>query len=379
MPAPGRLEQIATRVAFFIVGFSVAAWAPLIPIIRARLGLDSGQLGTLLLCFGLGSVLAMPVSGWLASRFGCRLVIVVCSVVTAISLPVMAMAPGQSSLAVAILCCGAAIGSTDVVMNIQAVIVEKASGRSMMSGFHGMYSVGGIAGAAVVTILVSSGLSAAGAAISVSVTCLVLLVASVRGLLPYGGDTDSPIVVIPRGRVLLIGILCFVMFMAEGSVMEWSGVLLNTVRGLEKDKSGVAYVAFSLAMSLGRLTGDTVVGKLGSLRVLLLGGTCTAAGFSIAALAPSWPMSVCGFAIVGIGAANVVPVLFTAAGKQKAMPSNLAVSAISTMGYLGILAGPGMIGFVAKWTTLPIAILGVAAMVGMVVVAAKSVVSSKEP
>ncbi len=146
-PVPGARERIATRIAFFIGGFAVSAWAPLIPFAKRKLALDDGQLGLMLLCLGVGSVLLMPLAGGLAARFGCRRAILVAGMAICLSLPALMLAPSVPLLALVLAVFGASLGVLDVVMNVQAVIVERASGRAMMSGFHGMYSVGGIAGA----------------------------------------------------------------------------------------------------------------------------------------------------------------------------------------------------------------------------------------
>jgi len=370
---PGALERKATRVAFFVAGLAMAAWAPLVPLAKARVGLDEGRLGGLLLCLGLGSVLAMPLSGGLAARFGCRRTILAAGALACAALPVLAAASTVPLLAAGLLLFGAGVGTVDVVMNIQAVIVEKAGGRAMMSGFHGLFSVGGIVGAGGLTGLLATGLPPV-AAVGVVVTAAILLLgAFARGLLPYGSEEDSTALALPRGRVLLLGGLCFALFLAEGSVLDWSGVFLSAERGLDKGRAGLGYVAFATMMTAGRLAGDQVVRSLGAFRIVLLGGLCAGLGFTLVALVPSWPVAILGFALVGAGASNVVPVLFTAAGRQAEMPSNLAVASVTTMGYAGILSGPALIGFVGRAFSLSLALLGVAALLVGVAACAKSV------
>ncbi|MGC4043560.1 MAG: MFS transporter [Armatimonas sp.] len=366
-------EQLATRIVFFVAGFAISSWAPLVPLVQAKIGLDDGQLGALLLCLGLGSVITMPFAGGLAARFGCRTMILVAGGLVCLSLPVMAAAQTALQLAVALLVFGAGLGTMDVVVNIQAVIVEKAAGRAMMSGFHGMYSVGGIIGAGVVTGLLSLRLPPLHAILAIIALSALLLGIARKGLLPYGSEEDTPAFALPKGGVLLIGLLCFILFLAEGSVLDWSGVLLNTVRGVEKSSAGLGYVAFSITMTLGRLTGDVIVQRLGPQRILGLGGLCAAAGFALAALVPAWPVAVLGFALVGVGASNAVPVLFSAAGRQTAMPGNLAIAAVTTLGYAGILAGPALIGFASRALTLPLALLGVAILLVGVSLSARRV------
>jgi fucose permease len=256
-------------------------------------------------------------------------------------------------------------------MNIQAVIVEKAAGRAMMSGFHGLFSVGGIVGAGGTIGLLSLGATPLAATLAIVFVAAALLLRHRNGLLPYGSDQESAAFAWPRGRVLLIGALCFALFLAEGSVLDWSGVLLTVDRGLDKSRAGIGYVAFAGAMTVGRLVGDSVVRVLGPRRIIALGGFCAAAGFALAALAPGWPLSVLGFALVGVGASNVVPVLFSLAGRQSAMPANLAIAAVTTMGYAGILAGPALIGFIAQASNLPSALILVCALLAAVGVCAK--------
>ncbi len=351
----------------------MAGWAPLVPIAKDRIRLDEATLGGLLLCIGLGSVLTMPFAGGLAARFGCRRVILVAGMVACAALPVMATAPTAALLAAGLLVFGAGVGTVDVVMNVQAVIVEKASGRAMMSGFHGLFSVGGIAGAGGLTGLLSLGLSPLNAILIVVATFVLMILGFAKGLLPYGSEEEAPAFALPRGRVLLLGALCFVSFLAEGAVLDWSGVLLNANRGMDKAQAGIGYVAFATTMTLGRLSGDSLVRALGPRLILLFGGACAASGFALASLAPSWRLSVVGFALVGAGASNVVPVLFSAAGRQTSMPSNLAIAAVTTMGYAGLLAGPAVIGFAARLTSLPLALLLVAALLTVVAVLSQRV------
>ena len=356
-PARAR-EQIATRLAFFIAGFSTAAWAPLVPLTKERLGLDDGSLGLLLLCLGLGSITAMPITGVLTTRIGCKAVITSSALLTLLTLPLLAALDGWLAMATAIAVFGAALGTLDVAMNLQAIIVERNSGRAMMSGFHGLYSVGGIAGASLVSLLLGSfGISPLLAAGLISAMSLILLVIAMPGLLPYGDDSSekSPLFAWPKGAVLFIGFLCFLCFLVEGAVLDWSAVFLMTERGSDIGLAGLAYAAFAVAMTLGRLTGDRLRTILGEQRVLLIGGILAAVGFAMVAFLPSAYANLVGFLLVGAGASNVVPVLFSVAGRTRAMPPSLAVTAVTTLGYLGILVGPALIGFIAHLTDLRMA------------------------
>ena len=352
---PGARERIATRLAFFIAGFAVSAWAPLIPFAKRRLALDDAQLGLMLLCLGIGSVLMMPLAGGLAARFGCRRTILAAGTVICLCLPALMLAPSIPVLAAALAVFGASLGVLDVVMNLQAVIVERASGRAMMSGFHGRYSVGGIAGAGGVAGALTWGASPLVAITDTAVLAALLLAAARGGLLAQSGEGDHPAFALPRGRVLLVGAVCFAMFLSEGAVLDWSAVFLSTVRHADPATAGFGYVAFAATMTLGRLTGDRIVQALGAFRVVVCGTLVAAAGFALAILSASPMAGLAGFALVGAGAANVVPVMFSAAGRQHDMPTHLAVAAVTTMGYAGVLLGPAALGFVAKATSLPMA------------------------
>lgn len=368
---PDARAPLATRAVFFFAGLALACWVPLIPGIRVRLGLDEAQLGGLLLCLGLGSILTMPFAGGLAARFGCRRVILVAASLGSVALPLVVIAPSPLAFGIALFLLGAGIGTVDVVMNINAILVERMAGRAMMSGFHALFSVGGVCGAGAMTGLRALGVAPLTAVLVILAPVVAVIAACNRGLLSVGGESGAPVIAIPRGRVLLIGAMCFVMFLAEASVADWSGILLHEWRGLSLELAGLGYVAFSLTMVIGRFSGDWIVSLLGPLRTLVLGGVLTSVGFLVGALAPRWEVALVGFLLVGAGAANVVPVLFSASGRQKDMPENLAMAGVTTMGYMGILVGPALIGFFARATSLPTAMVGVAVLTLAVVLTAR--------
>lgn len=369
---PGRLEQMSTRIAFFIAGFGVAAWAPLVPYAKARAGLDDGTLGVLLLCLGGGSILAMPMAGALASRFGCRRVLSGGTLLICLALPLLATVSSIPLLIAALFLFGAGLGTVDSTVNLQAVIVERASGKTMMSGFHGLFSLGGIVGAAGVSALLGLGISPLGATLVVVVFLLVSLLKAAPHLLPYGSESSGPAFAIPHGVVLFIGSLCFIVFLAEGAVLDWSAVFLTSERDLDTAYAGLGYAAFALTMTVGRLTGDAIVHKLGATRVIVFGGLTAAAGLLLATLAPAWEAALIGYALVGVGCSNIVPVLYTAVGKQNVMPENIAVPAITTLGYAGILAGPAVIGFIAHGSSLSFAFGLIAVLLLAVAVGGKA-------
>ena len=354
---PARQEQLSTRIVFFIAGFGMAAWAPLVPFAKIRANIDDGLLGLLLLCLGAGSIVAMPLAGAMAARVGCRLVIALSTVLICLALPFLATVSTVPQLVVCLLVFGAGIGSLDVAMNIQAIIVERASGRTMMSGFHGLFSLGGIAGAAGITILLGAGASPLTAVLCVVVGIAVALVLSASHLLPYGSKNEGPAFAIPHGIVLFIGALCFILFLTEGSLLDWSAVFLTSVRGMNVSDAGLGYAAFALTMTIGRLTGDRLVRRVGPISIVISGGLCAAIGVALATLIPSWQVALVGYALVGVGCSNIVPVLFSSVGRQTVMPENVAVPAIMTLGYAGMLVGPAAIGFISHSTNLQTAFL----------------------
>lgn len=353
----GPQQRLSTRLAFLAAGLAMAAWAPLVPFAKSRLALGEAELGLLLLCLGAGSLVAMPVTGLLTARYGCRLIVLISGALTCVFVPGLAFAPTPLLLGATLFAVGGAIGTLDVAMNVQAVIVERESGGSLMSGFHGLFSVGGFIGAGLMALMLWLGMTPTASTVVISVLVALSLALAAPHLLPGadGAGRDGPLFVVPHGAVIVIGALCFLSFLAEGAILDWSALLLTAEQGLDASRGGLGYAAFAVAMTAGRLSGDRVVRALGGQRVLLLGGMCGAAGFFLSVLAPTPWLALAGFVLIGLGASNVVPILFTAAGNQHSMPASLAIAAVTTLGYAGILAGPALIGFVAHASSLSLA------------------------
>lgn len=322
------------------------------PFARGNTGVNEAQLGTLLLCLGVGALIAMPVTGWLTSRFGCRRVILVAVALVIISTPWLSVLSDPLLLALALLVFGVGIGVTDCAMNIQAILVEKQAEKPVMSGFHGMYSVGGIAGAGFMTLLLAMGFSVLTGCLLAVAAVIIMTLVSASGLLTYANPAEGPVFAVPRGSVLIIGIICFAVFLTEGTVLDWSAVYLTDVRAIPASLGGLGYTCFAIAMTVARLTGDRIISSLGRLPVMLGGALVAAAGMAMVTFIDSWPLALLGYTLVGAGCANIVPVMFSAAGRQTVMPQAVAVPAITTLGYLGVLSGPAVIGYVAHYTHL---------------------------
>ena len=358
----GMREVHATRAFFFIGGFGTATWAPLVPLLRERLMVGDDVLGMLLLCIGVGSLLTMPLSGALAMRLGCRRVVMTAAVLFATILLLVSCVDALSLAVPIVLIFGAVMGCIDVVVNIVAVLVEKGIGRRIMSGMHAFWSLGGFVGAGLYGVWV--GLLGLTPFQSTAIAAgLILLLTAVYGrhLIPYGGGGGA-LLALPRGIIVFVGMTAFIAFLSEGAVMDWGGVYLTTVRGMDLALAGTGYSVFSAAMLMMRFLGDRVVQRIGALPVAVGGALLAFGGILLVMFAPADVLLYVGFFAIGIGSANIVPVFFSLMGRQNVMPVSAAVSAVSTMGYLGILAGPAAIGFVSSLTTLQTAFAMLAAL-----------------
>ena len=358
----GMREVHAARAFFFIGGFGTATWAPLVPLLRERLMVGDDVLGMLLLCIGVGSLLTMPLSGALAMRLGCRRVVMTAAVLFAAILLLVSCVDALSLAVPIVLIFGAVMGCIDVVVNIVAVLVEKGIGRRIMSGMHAFWSLGGFVGAGLYGVWV--GLLGLTPFQSTAIAAgLILLLTAVFGrhLIPYGGGGGA-LLALPRGIIVFVGMTAFIAFLSEGAVMDWGGVYLTTVRGMDLALAGTGYSVFSAAMLTMRFLGDRVVQRIGALLVAVGGALLAFGGILLVMFAPVDALLYVGFFAIGIGSANIVPVFFSLMGRQNVMPVSAAVSAVSTMGYLGILAGPAAIGFVSSLTTLQTAFAMLAAL-----------------
>ena len=348
--------RLATRLAFLICGFGVASWAPLIPYAKQRLGVDDGGMGVLLLCLGAGSVAAMLRTGPICARYGCRRVLVASALAFLLLLPALALVASPWLLGAVLLGFGGAVGSLDVAMNVHAVEVEREAGIPLMSGFHAMFSVGGFAGSALVTSMLSAGATP----FACTVLCAVLMAATLAVTQPRLAETPRVAaghsLAWPRsGAIVLLATLAATCFLVEGAMLDWSALLLTTLSLAAPAHAGLGYAFFSVAMTAGRFGGDAVTARLGDRATMRWGGVVSVAGFGVLLCAPSLAWALLGFVLIGLGASNVVPVLFRRAGALPGMPSAIAIAALTTVGYGGQLLGPAAVGFVSHLTSLPTA------------------------
>ena len=342
----------ANQAFFFVGGFGVASWAPLVPLLKARLGVAEDVLGLLLLCIGVGSLVTMPFAGVLAGHFGCRRVIAVDSLAFAALLVALARVDNIVLAVPTLLLFGSSMGIIDVTINIHAVRVEQLLKRCVMSGMHALWSVGGFMGAGLFGVWMALGFTPLGATACSAGIIVLLVLAFARFLLAGRSAPEGRALAVPHGIVAFVAAVAGISFLVEGVVMDWSGVFLTEVRAMDMSLAGTGFAVFSAAMLLMRLLGDAIVNRLGARRVVFFGSVIAIAGFLLVIVSSSAWLIFPGFFAIGFGCANIVPIFFSLMGKQQDMTINAAVAAVSTCGYLGVLMGPAAIGFIAHSTSL---------------------------
>jgi len=364
-------QRLATRLSFFSLGFATAAWAPLIPFAQQRLNLNHADFGLLLLCMGIGSMIAMPATGALVKRWGCRPLIALALMLLMVLLPSLTMWSSIVTMAVALFVFGSAAGCLGVAINLQAVVVEKHSVRALMSSFHGMCSLGGLTGAMLVTALLAVGLSPLMSTLSVVMILLVIGGVAIPSCLtsfeqdekPLEDTTQAPKKLYrPDGIILLIGMMCFIAFLSEGAAMDWGGIYLTSKYQLNPAFAGLAYTFFALSMTTGRFAGHILLKQWGEKNIVTYSAIGAAIGMAVIVTAPVWQVVVLGYALLGLGCSNIVPVMFSRVGRQNNMPKAAALSLVSTIAYTGSLSGPALIGLIGEWTGLSTVLTGVAVL-----------------
>ncbi|BCZ11507.1 ABC transporter permease [Acinetobacter pittii] len=364
-------QRLATRLSFFSLGFATAAWAPLIPFAQQRLNLNHADFGLLLLCMGIGSMIAMPATGALVKRWGCRPLIALALMLLMVLLPSLTMWSSIVTMAVALFIFGSAAGCLGVAINLQAVVVEKHSVRALMSSFHGMCSLGGLTGAMLVTALLAVGLSPLMSTLSVVMILLVIGGVAIPSCLtsfeqdekPHEDTTQAPKKLYrPDGIILLIGMMCFIAFLSEGAAMDWGGIYLTSKYQLNPAFAGLAYTFFALSMTTGRFAGHILLKQWGEKNIVTYSAIGAAIGMAVIVTAPVWQVVVLGYALLGLGCSNIVPVMFSRVGRQNNMPKAAALSLVSTIAYTGSLSGPALIGLIGEWTGLSTVLTGVAVL-----------------
>lgn len=378
----------STRSAFWIPGFSVASWGPFIPFVKTNLNLTEDHLGYILMCAAVGACATLLFANAVISRFGCRTMVRVCGVFLSFCLVGVTIVDNVYVLGLILFVFGMTNEGIAIAANVNAATVEKYLDKSLMSGFHGVYSLANAVGVFIVASMLSANLDFINNNLLLTAACMswtVLMYCSLissRNLITDLHATEEYLNQLQAQRnaenlaknpllkaqqepqqhheknvsilsafshpmLLLLGFMCLVMFVTEGSMLDWTGVFLNQYRGVDLSEAGYGFAAFAIMMTICRLTGDRMVTLLGRRRVMTLGAVLVTAGLCLAVSVPHQVVSIAGFALVGMGASNIVPQSVSYAATVKSVPLHQSVFIVNALGYIGGLFGPALIGFLA--------------------------------
>ena len=350
--------RTGVAVVFGLNGFGYGSWVPRIAEIKDDLDLSAGQLGLTLFMAAIGALIAMPLAGAAAHRFGSRAASTVTVVWYGLSLPGLALAPGPVWLGLALFLLGASSGALDVSMNAQGVTVERHHWRPIMSSLHGVFSLGAMAGAGTTGLIAATGVGLLPHLLAVGLLSATIGLIACRPMLPAEaeGGAAGPGFARPSRALVLPGLVALAGLLSEGAMGDWSAVYLKASLGAGTTLAATAFAAFSLAMAGGRLLGDRLVARLGGDRVVRAGGALAACGLGLTLLIGQPLIAVLGFGLVGAGLACVFPVVLSAAARTAGVAPSAAIAAVCTLGYLGFLIGPPSIGGLAELIGLPAAL-----------------------
>jgi len=370
-----RRARYAISTVFLLNGAGIGAWAVHVPTVQARAGFDTATLGLLLLTIAGGAMAAMPLCGALIARYGSRRLTLASGLLFPLMMAALIAAPTPALLFVLAFCFGAANGTLDVAMNANATEVEKARGVPTMSSFHGFFSLGGLFGAALGGLMLKLGMGNGGGAalLAAAIVLALLLVArSVLIVAPTPGE-HGPGMRLPRGPSLYLGLLALLCMAVEGALVDWSALVLREQTGASAAQAALGFSLFSITMAACRFAGDGLVLRFGARGVMVAGGLAMAAGVLLAVVTDNYVVSALGFGLVGLGAANVVPVIFTAAARTPGMAPGVGLATAATVGYSGLLLGPPVIGWIAAHAGLAVGV-GSLAIAGAVIAASANIV-----
>jgi predicted MFS family arabinose efflux permease len=382
-PVPARQWRIAISALFLLNGAILGSWAPQIPLLLPRHAITESTLGLLIFGMGIGAMAAMCFSGRLTERYGSRLMVGTTAIACAVTLPAAVLAPSIPTLALAMAAMGASIAMMDVATNANAVELEHAADRAILSSTHGFWSVGGFLGGALggpgIAALGSTGHALTVAALALALVALTWSRLSGAPVADTSTDTDQGPGIWRQGwTIYLIGVMTLLAFVPESAVLDWSALYLSADHSAGVSASGLAFALFSACMAAMRFCGDAVRNRVGAVPLLRASGVTAAAGMSLAALAPTAPLATLGFAITGIGLANIVPILFSAAGRHGGANPGAAIAAVSFIGYGGMLMAPSLIGVTVEHVGFPAIFLTLAGLLFAIATLAP-VVGTGEP
>ncbi|MFI6600986.1 MFS transporter [Nonomuraea sp. NPDC050536] len=377
-----RRARVAVYLLFLLAGMAIGTWTARIPAIKHSLGLSDGGLSLALLAIALGAIAGMQVVGRLVDRYGSHRVMLPAALLQGVVLVAPACAVNLGTLAVALFCFGLVHGVLDVSMNANAVEVEIASGRPIMSSFHAVFSLGGFAGAGLGGVFASADFSPFITFLSVG--GVIVALAAWAGRWAYrssGGSASAPADGGSRLRlgVLFLGVLAFCSLVGEGAAADWSSVYVRDSLGASPGFAAVAYAAFSIMMTAGRLAGDRLAARFGPVLLVRGCGLLAAAGLGLGLLVGQPWAGVVGFGCFGAGLSCIIPQIFSAAGHRDPAYAGRALARVAGIGYLGFLSGPVLIGAAAELTGLPRALAIPVLLATFVALAAPALRPARSP
>jgi MFS family permease len=363
-----RAARHATYAMFFADGLGFGIWAGHIPAFKQKFQLSDSALSIVLLAVAAGSIFSMPMAGQAVRHFGSRCCIALSVACLAFCLVSIALAPSPILFVVAALLFGAAKGGVDVGINAQAVVVEKSYGRPIMSSFQALWSVGGLAGG-----FLTSATLGLGSTLVINLICVsaLILVLDLRYYSRLMGDASSPEgedgkrFRLPGKALLYVAILTFIALFSEGALQDWAAVYMRQVVAVPVSVAAIGYAGYSTAMAVGRFCGDRVVAFFGERLVMRLSGALIIVGLVAALLVPSPALAIAGFAVAGLGNSNLVPILFSAAGRDPVLGPGPGIAVVTTLGFFGFLIGPAVIGLMSRFFGLSAA-LSLVAVLGLI-------------
>ena len=349
----------ALRAQFFVAGALFATWGVHVPSIKSHYGLSEQALALAMLAGGAGAVVALLYAGRVLARHAPRSVVPLMGLVCVAAVGSLLLPARYAWLLALMAVYGMAAAIFDVAINDEATAIERHAGRPLMSGFHGMFSLGGMAGAGAWSLLAPTGLSAivhlAGASAVLGALLLVATPFMLRDVRDAG--EAAPPLSLPRGPLALLGLLAAMGLVGEGAMYDWSVLYLRQELGTSAGIASLGYASFSGAMAAGRFAGDWVRARVRAVTLLRWSGALGAAGMALALLVPHPAAALVGFALVGVGFSNIVPVLFSAAGQMPGIAPAHGIAAVSSVGYFGLMAGPPLIGFIAEARSLTVGLV----------------------
>jgi MFS family permease len=362
--AAARRNRAAVSVLFFLNGAIFTSFFARLPQVKADLGLSDGELGGALLCATGGLVIAQPVAGALAVRFGSRPVCMVGALGYAAGVALAAAVDSLLALALALGLAGIANGALDVAMNVQGVTVERRYPKPILAGLHAAFSFGALAGSGSSGLVAELGAAREPHLAAVAALCAAATLLAYRDLLPAAADATpvGPRLARPSRALAGLAAIAFCVLLAEGAVADWSAVYLSDTLGASPGPAAAALATFSLAMAIGRLAGDRLALALGPVALAQGGALTGCAGLTLALVAGEPVLAIAGFGLMGAGLSCLFPLVVRAAAARSASEAGPAIAAVSGAGYVGFMAGPATIGFIAELSSLRAALVLVAVL-----------------